>query len=246
MSSSYASIGLHIDLTSSQLTAYAGEVLLKEALKYHDKRDFWYAAVNDNIDYQRVESEISHQIKIFKDIFHKAPDHLDGHNHIQISNQQVYDLIQKINASECGNVPLRTPYENRALHACQQNLRDLGNDAKLSQLVHDMRSVQSADIVLYEKAYERLAAPKCAYKFIGTLYGHVRTRKYLFRLIKQLAHTYDTYELMVHPGMNLRTDQKNPFSSSQRFGELLNILIVVWSVRIASLFRKTSVRFVKF
>jgi chitin disaccharide deacetylase len=91
------SAGLHITLTDQR--ACLKSETLAPAGKLPSLGGLWRGILAGRIQRRDLELEIYAQIELFKDIMWRAPDHIDGHHHIQ-HLPIVRDIILELWASE--------------------------------------------------------------------------------------------------------------------------------------------------
>lgn len=250
-------VGLHVDLTDGPFQTERMQNMIGQK-KFHDKRDFWLQAVMGDVHRDCVYHEIKAQISCFCTVFGYPPGHLDGHNHVHISNEEVYLAFRDIQ-KEYNLSPLRIPSEDLSaaqvekLSARDGELAPLHllrllrsgppwpsseDVAPLADVVRLMRNSAICDVYLYARCVDiirRSGNKTCKQEFFGTFFGFEPSFREAARIIR--GSNRDIYrEFMVHPGFNLGFNRSCKFSSYHRMREAF-ILILVKAVSKLGLLR---------
>ena len=90
-----ASIGIHINLTDEPLLNYRIKDLCDIEYNYNKmKYSFWKNAIFNTVNLKKIQKEIQSQIDKFQTSFKFFPEHIDGHNHCNIFNNQISNLFE--------------------------------------------------------------------------------------------------------------------------------------------------------
>ena len=251
-------IALHVDLTSKDLLSGSGVDLFSgEPPDYTDKRAFWQKATAGQLNIPRVSLEVELQIQRFISLYGFAPMGLDSHNHVHISSPAVFRVFESFRQTY--NLPqLRWPCELlteariakyiQVLIDHRVVVRDQPRQAPhhdtisiLPQLIHRMRDIPEADILLYEFAGRQFEGMSSE-NFVGTTYGFSLCFRELFRLFSLVRVSEKRYRFLCHPGLNIVTSSRNTFSCRDRLRELFNLIMVVLMQRLMNFVCKDKLR----
>ncbi|PRZ12686.1 YdjC-like protein [Laceyella sediminis] len=222
------SIGLHLNLTDEPFCTCTLESILEREIGFdHPKVAFWKSAIQQNINLSNISREISAQLQQFQRLFSFQPTHLDGHNHCHIAHPLIFQEI-------CTqyNSHIRIPNESLLKENLQTLLSNLelekdyfSCEGKQNPLLwaHTMRESPISDLLLYRYS-SSLLSPISAKKFIGSIYGHIRTYSFLKKNLQQSFESTDILELMVHPGFYFPVPHSTWFSNKERLQELWNLV----------------------
>lgn len=224
----HVSIGLHLNLTDEPFCTCMLESFLERKIgSDHPKVAFWKSAIQQNINLPNISREISNQLQEFQRLFSFQPTHLDGHNHCHIAHPLIFQEI-------CTqyNSHIRIPNESLLKEDLQTFLPNIELEkdyfsCEVTQnpllWAHTMRENPISDLLLYRYS-SSLLVPIPAKKFIGSVYGHVRTFSFLKKSLQQSFDSTDILELMVHPGFYFPVRHSTWFSNKERLHELWNLV----------------------
>ncbi|WP_239773040.1 ChbG/HpnK family deacetylase [Mammaliicoccus sp. I-M36] len=222
-------VGLHLNLTDCKLLTCRQEDICDISKIYDNpKITFWYHTTKNTYNITNIKMEIKKQIDLFYKLFNFYPHHIDGHNHCHISNTEIFNkLIEIANIYNIRNV--RFPNEKLNDYKLAKINKDYKNfllhNLKPEFLAPRMMTNPLYDIYLYRNCCININSSISHIEFLGTVYGHIRTYKFLTESIKDACDN-NTYELMVHPGFYCPFIFKHsvPFSNIERLQELINLI----------------------
>ena len=213
-----ASIGIHINLTDEPLLNYKIKDLCDVEYNYNKtKYSFWKNAIFNTVNLKKIQKEIQSQIDKFQTSFKFFPEHIDGHNHCNIFNNQISNKIH-----------LRIPYEN--LELFDKTIIDSNTYfeeySKYSEIkINDDVIKRDFDYFIKYDMYlnNYMCKKNCRkdnIKFIGTVYGYFRDTGVLCNQLTKFKRS-DIIQVMTHPGFYWKfIKHKTKFSNLDRLKEL--------------------------
>ena len=243
-------LGIHINLPDKKLiTTDLINICRNYSKNQNSKILYWQNALNKTLNLKEIEKEIRAQIDRFINLTKSKPYYIDGHNHCQIANIEVYKIFLKL-SKEYGIKKIRFPQEKLDYFKISSvlehyNINDIYHKIKfceylekkdsyiknkryLNELCLNMKKNPLCDILLYDICCYRIIKSNLEInsdKFLGTTYGHIRKYSYLKKIFKNLKrHDFD-FEIMVHIGFFFPIKHFTKFSNFDRVQEFINLLI---------------------